>query len=196
MSLIIGGGEIGVSNDIVSGRRISLSLSGNVIWTTFSSLAALEVVILTTSSAASDGNFIKMTTVSVILNRDQNTVGVKISSPTGNGHKTTCPIPQLAAASVSCSAYPGIVCKIRALLDKRRPFQCLTRCLANSRGHAIDVLKFGRRCGAGCLSNFRNDKNITFPHLADSKFVRSYDKTSYAILKSASVQHPCKRGKL
>ena len=36
--------------------------SKNVILTKFSSLAALEVVILTTSSAASDGNFIKMKT--------------------------------------------------------------------------------------------------------------------------------------
>ena len=34
----------------------------NVILTKFQSLAGLEVIILTTSSAASDGNFIKMMT--------------------------------------------------------------------------------------------------------------------------------------
>ena len=61
--------------------------------------------------------------------------------------------------------FPGIVCKIRALLDNMTPFQCLTRCLANSRGHAIDVLKFGRRCGACCLSNFEGNR-ILYSHIS------------------------------
>ena len=50
---------------VFAGARLHIHGIENVILKEFSSLAALEVVILTTSSAASDEKFIKMTTFSI-----------------------------------------------------------------------------------------------------------------------------------
>ena len=73
------------SQSIISSHGTDLHVHWNwhVILTKFSTLAALEVVILTTSSAASDENFIKMTTFSfcvVLPGSDLSTRKVKHST--------------------------------------------------------------------------------------------------------------------
>ena len=96
-----------LAQDICSTSTDQLSLIGSnlqrnkhvIILTKFSSLAALEVVILTTSSAASDENFIKMKTLPFQFNN-------LCSNHQDVSHKTTFPMKKSAGVSGNLPVFP------------------------------------------------------------------------------------------